>query len=118
MDGEVRKVDLFRNRPKGGKGFLMIDNRASGGELLELPTLTCCHCNSVVVLNAMRKSERGFCFTCNAFRCDDKKCADDCYSMKRSIDLIMADPTIPALPRAKDGGLLFDPELLTRKTQF
>ena len=117
MDGQVTKVDLFRGRPRGGRGTLMIDNRVSGGELIERETLTCLHCNSVVVLHPGRTRQRGFCFTCNGYVCDDKQCANDCYSFARSLDLVVADPTIPALPRTKDGGLLFDAELL-RKRQF
>lgn len=117
QEPQITRVDLFRNRPKGGRGTLIIDNRVSGGELIERDTLTCCHCSRIVVLNPARTRERGFCFSCNAYRCDDTKCASECYSMQRCLDLILTDPTIPALPRAKDGGLLFDPELL-RKSQF
>jgi hypothetical protein len=71
----------------------------------------------VVILNPARTRKRGFCFTCNAYRCDDKRCAEECYSMQRCLELVSQDPTIPALPRTRDGGLLFDPELL-RKRQF
>lgn len=117
MDIPVTKVDMLRGRPRGGRGTLLVDNTVSGGQRLEYDTLTCAHCNSVVVLNPARTRERGFCFSCNAYVCDDKRCAEGCYSMQRCLDLVLADPTIPALPRAYDGGLLFDPELL-RKRQF
>lgn len=110
----VRRVDIFSPRVKGGRGYLMIDNRASGGTLEERDTMTCSHCSCVVVLNPKRVRPRAVCFRCNAYVCDDKKCAEECYSMARCLELVVADPSIPALPRAADGGLLFDPALLEK----
>ena len=117
-DFEVRKVDMIRNRVRGGHGYLMIDDRNSGGELKQYDTLTCAHCNAIVVLNPNRIRLRAWCYSCNAYVCDDKACARDCYSILRCIDLILTDPTIPALPRTKDGELLFNPELLQKGRPF
>ena len=114
----VREVELFRNRPRGGHGTLQIDNRASGGVLEEYNTMTCAHCNSIVVLNPKRIRPREWCARCNAYVCDDKKCCESCTSMDRCLELVLTDPTIPALPRAKDGGLLFDPALLEKGRPF
>ena len=114
----VRQVDVFRNRVRGGRGSIMIDNRASGGLCVEYDTMTCAHCNSVVVLNEKRIRPREWCAKCNAYVCDDKKCATECYSMQRCLDLVAANPEIPALPRTKDGGLLFDPQLLEQGRPF
>ena len=58
--GAVRQVDHIQ-RVRGGRGYFLLDNRASGGELIELPTLTCIHCNCVVILNGLRQRERGHC---------------------------------------------------------
>jgi hypothetical protein len=49
----------------------MVDNRLSGGELTELPTYTCNHCNRVVLMNPQRTRERGFCRACNSYLCDE-----------------------------------------------
>lgn len=114
----VKQVDLFRNRVRGGRGTLIIDNRASGGEYLEVQTLTCAHCNCIVALNSKRVRPRNFCFRCNAYVCDDKKCCEECNSMERCLELVAKDPTIPALPRAKDGSLLFDRALLEQGRPF
>ena len=110
----VTKVDMLRNRPRGGRGHVIIDNRGSGGHLLELPTLTCAHCMSVVILSALRKKERGFCPHCNAYVCDDKVCAEECTPRDQVIDLLRKDPSQPWLPRAKDGSVLFDRALLEK----
>ena len=113
----VRHVEVFRGRPAGGRGYLLIDNRVSGGTLEERATLTCAHCGSVVVLHPRRARRRGFCFSCFAYVCDAPGCSRDCYSIKRCLDLMIERPDVPALPRTKTGDILFDPELL-RKRQF
>lgn len=102
---------------RGGRGYLMIDNRAAGGELIEMPTLTCCHCFTIVALNLERTRERGWCPKQNAYRCDDNMCATNCAlgvcpPIEQCVELAQKYPGLPTLPRAKDGGLLFDPEIL------
>lgn len=52
------------------EGYLLVDNRASGGTMQEVPTYTCSHCNSVVIMNPQRTRERGFCRGCNSYVCD------------------------------------------------
>ena len=72
------------------EGCLTIDHRASPGfrneatarklgyepamvkegAFTELVTLSCIHCNAIVILNPARKRERGHCFKCNRYVCD------------------------------------------------
>jgi len=71
-------------------GWLMVDNRLSGGKLLEASTFTCTHCGAVVVMNPERTRERTKCFSCQHIICDN--CAAIysqtrvCDSLARKID--------------------------------
>ena len=56
-----------------GQGYLMNDNRASGGKLEEADVLTCTHCQKVL-LNDDWKEDGGFCGQCMHPVCG--KCAD------------------------------------------
>ena len=94
---------------KGGRSYLSIDNRASGGKLLEFDTLTCVHCNTIVVLNKQRKRQRGWCRKCNAYVCDSVGCMTDCNPIEQGIELAQKFPGVPSLPRDKQGRILFDP---------
>lgn len=89
----IRQTDHIK-RVRGGQGFLSIDNRLSDGELTELPTLTCCHCNRVVVLNPLRTRERGYCQKCNAYRCDS--CVT-CTPIAQLIEFAIAYPDVDVL---------------------
>lgn len=40
------------------------------GMVLEAPTLTCSHCQAVVVINPNRSRERGYCSNCDHYVCD------------------------------------------------
>lgn len=70
-------------------GYLFVDHRASPGlteaealwagynprysgegRVFEADTLTCRHCKTVVVKNAERTRERGFCRSCMHYICD------------------------------------------------
>ena len=53
------------------EGYLMIDNRASHGGMLEMSTLTCSHCQNQVVLNPARQRARNYCPKCDRFICDE-----------------------------------------------
>lgn len=94
-------------RLKGGRGYLMVDERASGGELKEFDTLTCAHCEYVVVLNAERKRARNSCKKCNKYVCDKTFCILECNPMDRDIELSLIHPVI--LARGKNGKVLHDP---------
>lgn len=109
----VKKVDHIK-RVRGGRGYLLNDNRASGGVLEECSTLTCIHCNSVVILNPLRQRERGFCRKCNAYVCDTVGCNAECNPMEQMVMLAHRYPDQAWLPRTKDGRTLFDPKLKER----
>lgn len=113
---EIRKVSIFKNRIRNGHGYLMKDERASGGELKEYSVFTCMHCGSAVVMHPERARKRGYCAPCNGLVCDDKLCNSTCTPVEKCIELMMLDPKnpIPWLPRGYKGELLFNPELLTR----
>lgn len=81
-------------RVAGGKSYLMIDNRLSGGTLQEVATLTCCHCNRAVILHPQRTRERGYCRKCNAYRCD--YCVT-CTPIAQLVEFAITYPTIDVL---------------------
>lgn len=69
------------------EGWLMIDNRCSGGGLQEMPTATCSHCHAQVLLNPLRTRERNFCRKCYAYVCDRAECIIECNgSLHRVFD--------------------------------
>jgi hypothetical protein len=87
------------------EGELMVDHRASPGlpddfyakiglagpsfngrGLAEMPTMTCCHCNAVVVLNPQRTRERGHCWKCNDYVCDNPACNHACKPFSAVLD--------------------------------
>ena len=45
----------------------------------ELPTLTCNHCNNVIVLNPERVRARGWCEKCDQYICDAPGCNVECF---------------------------------------
>jgi hypothetical protein len=69
------------------EGYLFVDHRASpgftdeamarrmggvvGSKLIEMKTLTCCHCKTPVLMNPLRQRERGKCPKCSMkYLCD------------------------------------------------
>ena len=75
------------------EGYLLIDHSASPGTAsvpegarLEASTMTCSHCNRVVLLNPMRTRDRGFCFKCNHYVCDSPECNIGCNPISKQLD--------------------------------
>lgn len=85
------------------EGYLLIDHRYSegvpdaiskqgncpstpAGYTLESATITCCHCNRVVILNPNRTRERGYCAKCDHYVCDNPACNKDCTPFAKIID--------------------------------
>lgn len=80
------------NSKKNHEGWLMIDHRASPGvsaefvrglgfdpencgiagegEIFEAATITCSHCQTVLLKNPTRTRERGYCAKCDHYICD------------------------------------------------
>ena len=42
----------------------------AGRGMFEAPTITCSHCQAVVVLNPLRNRERAYCAKCDHYLCD------------------------------------------------
>lgn len=67
-------------------GFLMVDDRVSGGRLLEVDTKTCAHCQTVIMMNPFRTKERNWCSKCDKYICDKAECRIACEPIKELID--------------------------------
>jgi hypothetical protein len=69
------------------EGYLLIDNRnnpglsdelaqqaglppGAGRGMVELPTITCSHCQQVLIVNRQRTRERAYCRKCDHYICD------------------------------------------------
>ena len=52
------------------EGYLLNDQRVSGGALVECPTVTCSHCHTVVIVNPARTRAREYCPKCDRYICD------------------------------------------------
>ena len=121
MYGRFDPRPLKSGRVKGGKGVIVSSNAVAGGGELVVPTLTCAHCNCVVLLNPLRTRERHRCHRCNSYVCDKPGCRAECVPTDETIDLALSlTPDRLAgvegiVARAPDGGLLFDRRLLDRK---
>jgi len=91
---------------KRTEGYLLIDNRnspgvssdlirASGkevpivasGQIYESATMTCAHCNTIVVLNPQRTRPRGYCFKCDKYICDNPICGKECHPFDKLLDV-------------------------------
>lgn len=68
------------------EGYLLIDNRCSGGGVQEVPVATCSHCHAQVILNPLRTRERSFCRKCFAYVCDRPQCVECNGSLHRVFD--------------------------------
>lgn len=118
---------------KGGKGYLLIENRFNeqairqkqpdGSAPILMPaertfeanTLTCAHCQAVVMLLPTRVRERGWCRKCNAYICDKPGCHAECNPIAMMVDLQIANPTAPIIERDLRGLPIFDLDRLKTK---
>lgn len=80
-----------------GEGWLMVDNRASGGKLLEAATSTCSHCQRQVVRNPERERARAYCSRCDHYICDECAIIDRCRPFVQVVDEAMT-ATVRGLP--------------------
>ena len=93
------------------EGYFVLDHRNSPGVsdaaavasglppgagigLFEAPTITCSHCNAIVVLNPKRNRERAFCTGCDHYICDGcgaRRAANGglCKTMKQVVEEIL-----------------------------
>lgn len=116
---DVRRVDLFSDRVKGGKSYLLVDNTVSGGVKLEMSVMTCNHCGCVVVPHPQRVRPRGHCKRCNHYICDKPGCRLDCNPMDEMLDLALSTSnpgdTDGFLARTPDGMITFDERIRDRR---
>lgn len=80
----------MRFSKKSLEGEILIDHRASPGldaemalemgvdpavvakgQLFEAPTITCAHCQAMVIVNPNRSRERAWCSKCDKYICDE-----------------------------------------------
>lgn len=104
------------------EGYLLLDHRGgpgmsdglahlaglpdgAGRGVFEAPTITCSHCQTVVVLNPLRNRERAYCTGCDHYICDTcgaVRAANGgrCKTIKQIIDEVqtMADKGLPISP--------------------
>lgn len=85
----IHHVDIFSPRMGRGnkEGSLVLDNRANGEGLRELPTRTCCHCGTIVLLNPKRVRPRSSCLKCFDYVCDHPICNKFCTPIKQSLEM-------------------------------
>lgn len=106
----IKKVDVFKNRVKGGKGTFYRDNRVSGLGVEQYNTLTCAHCQRVRFLDghgriihgtmfkdssdgrplAFKPNNKwdtpGFCSHCHARLCENPICNKLCTPVAKMIE--------------------------------
>lgn len=119
LSGE-RGLNVLPVSKRSREGYLLIDNRVSGGELQELPTITCAHCNVVVVLNMQRTRPRGHCWKCAAYVCDKPGCNTECNPITQGVELALKYPDSdqPFLLRGDSGEILFNPTFRDKEKPF
>lgn len=86
------------------EGYLLIDNRESpgvseglihqsgkdapfvrAGQMFESATVSCSHCQRIVILNPDRTRPRGYCRKCDAYICDSPGCNAECNPFEKVI---------------------------------
>jgi len=56
---------------RAAEGWLLVDDRLSGGRQVEAATITCSHCQRQLLRNPARERERAWCPSCDRYICDD-----------------------------------------------
>lgn len=58
------------------------------GEIFKAPTVTCVHCQRIVIINPMRTRPRSYCQKCDDYQCDH--CAAlECRPFAKVIDTVL-----------------------------
>lgn len=85
-------MSLNAKKLSSHEGYLLNDNSATlgmGGRV-EFATLTCSHCQTIMVKNPLRTRERTFCKGCNHYICDSCSAimqqTHKCKTFKQLID--------------------------------
>lgn len=94
------------------EGYLLIDNRCNEGlpdqmtrwagidmpggrGMFESPTITCPHCQRVIVLNPLRTRARNHCRRCDHYVCDSIECNLACRPVKQVFDELQEQMSKP-----------------------
>ena len=59
------------------------------GQFYESATLSCVHCQAVVILNQLRTRARHHCARCHDYTCDRPSCILECTPFQQLIDKFM-----------------------------
>lgn len=75
------------------ESYLLIDHSSAPGAGLvgpgrkfESATITCSHCQRIVILNPDRTRARGHCRKCDHYICDEPACNKECIPMQMVLD--------------------------------
>ena len=58
------------------------------GQLYESATITCVHCQAIVVLNPLRTRPRNWCNKCGDYVCDNPVCITECQPFAKLADTL------------------------------
>jgi hypothetical protein len=90
------------------EGYYAVDHRAvdvptcegmppgvRNGQMFETPTITCSHCQAVVIVNPLRTRERAYCGKCDHYICDGCEAVrvargGECKTFKQLMDEVEA----------------------------
>lgn len=83
--------DFIRSCGKDPADFLVVGE----GKMLEADTLTCSHCQRVVVLSPTRKRERARCAKCSRYICDfceaHRVQTGECLMMRKQMEILQEE---------------------------
>ena len=79
-----------------GAGYLLSDNRASGGALREADLLTCTHCQKVITKDSWKAGDggNGWCMKCSApicGTCSNRMLTEGCLPFVQRIDRLLTN---------------------------
>src|SRR2546428_3240387 len=108
----VRAGDHVMHSKRSTEGYLLLDNRESPGisddllwatrltpslpmgagrGMFEAPTVTCSHCQTVVVINPLRNRDREYCPSCDHYICDGCGAAKAQSGVCRTFEQIISE---------------------------
>lgn len=90
------------------EGYFMVDNRLSGGGLVEVPILTCSHCQKQLIVNPGRTRDRGYCPKCDNYICDECEAVRvatlECKPFEQVIDEVQEAAVTPSFILGRTDG--------------
>lgn len=85
-DGQLT-ID-HRNSPGLPPGFMAEFGfpDVTQGRVVQMKTLTCCHCGTIQIMNPLRTRDRNHCKKCDAYVCDNPQCILHCTPFAKQMD--------------------------------